>query len=134
MARTDHARQSVTACAIRTRSRPRWSRCSARDIETFVFHDDNFFVPGKRRNLERFHALADALERRGIGRFATVVKARPTVDPEVFRVLRDRLQAIRVYVGIETDSEQGLETLRELPAAACMPTGSSPAIERCVAA
>jgi len=84
-----------------------------RGIEIFVFHDDNFFVPGKRRNLERFHALADALERRGIGRFATVVKARPTdVDLEVFRVLRDRLQAIRVYVGIETDSEQGLQTLR----------------------
>src|SRR6202008_3038239 len=34
----------------------------ARNIEIFVFHDDNFFVPGKRRNLERFHALADALE------------------------------------------------------------------------
>jgi radical SAM superfamily enzyme YgiQ (UPF0313 family) len=85
----------------------------ARGIEVFVFHDDNFFVPGKRRNLERFHALADALERRGIGRFATVVKARPTdVDREVFTVLRDRLQAIRVYVGIETDSEQGLKTLQ----------------------
>jgi len=85
----------------------------SRGIEIFVFHDDNFFVPGKRRNLERFHALADALERRGIGRFATVVKARPTdVDHEVFQVLRDRLQAIRVYVGIETDSEQGLQTLR----------------------
>lgn len=84
-----------------------------RGIEIFVFHDDNFFVPGKRRNLERFHALADALERHGIGRFATVVKARPTdVDREVFMVLRDRLQAIRVYVGIETDSEQGLKTLR----------------------
>ena len=84
-----------------------------RGIEIFVFHDDNFFVPGKRRNLERFHALADALEQRGIGRFATVVKARPTdVDLEVFKVLRDRLKAIRVYVGIETDSEQGLQTLR----------------------
>lgn len=85
----------------------------SRGIEIFVFHDDNFFVPGKRRNLERFNELADALERRGIGRFATVVKARPTdVDREVFTVLRDRLQAIRVYVGIETDSEQGLKTLR----------------------
>jgi radical SAM superfamily enzyme YgiQ (UPF0313 family) len=84
-----------------------------RGIEIFVFHDDNFFVPGKRRNFERFNALADALERRGMGRFATVVKARPTdVDREVFTVLRDRLQAIRVYVGIETDSEQGLKTLR----------------------
>jgi hypothetical protein len=84
-----------------------------RNIEIFVSHDDNFFVPGRRRNLDRFHALADALERRGIGKFATVVKARPTdVDLEVFTVLRERLKAIRVYVGIETDSEQGLKTLR----------------------
>jgi len=49
---------------------------------------------------------------------ATVVKARPTdVDREVFRVLRDRLHAIRIYVGIETDSEQGLNTLRRWGAA-----------------
>jgi anaerobic magnesium-protoporphyrin IX monomethyl ester cyclase len=84
-----------------------------RDIEIFVFHDDNFFAPGKRRNLERFHALADALERRGIGKFATVIKARPTdVDLEVFTVLRERLKAIRVDVTIQTDSEQGLKALR----------------------
>jgi anaerobic magnesium-protoporphyrin IX monomethyl ester cyclase len=84
-----------------------------RGIEIFVFHDDNFFVPGHRKNKERFHALADALERQGIGRFATVVKARPTdVDREVFEVLRDRLQCIRCYIGVETDSDQGLDTLR----------------------
>jgi anaerobic magnesium-protoporphyrin IX monomethyl ester cyclase len=84
-----------------------------RGIEIFVFHDDNFFVPGHRKNKERFEALADALERQGIGRFATVVKARPTdVDREVFRVLRDRLQCIRCYIGVETDSDQGLDTLR----------------------
>jgi radical SAM superfamily enzyme YgiQ (UPF0313 family) len=50
----------------------------ARGIDIFVFHDDNFFVPGHKKNIERFSALADALERRGIGEFATVVKARPT--------------------------------------------------------
>jgi anaerobic magnesium-protoporphyrin IX monomethyl ester cyclase len=84
-----------------------------RGIDIFVFHDDNFFVPGHKKNRERFSALADALEARGIGRFATVVKARPTdVDPEVFRILRHRLQCIRVYIGIETDADQGLETLR----------------------
>jgi radical SAM superfamily enzyme YgiQ (UPF0313 family) len=83
-----------------------------RGIEIFVFHDDNFFVPGHRRNAERFLALADALETRGIARFATVVKARPTdVDEQVFRILRDRLHCIRVYVGVETDADQGLETL-----------------------
>ncbi len=83
-----------------------------RGIEIFVFHDDNFFVPSARRNLERINALADAVEERGIGRFGVVVKARPNdVDREVFRVLRDRLYALRVYVGIETDADQGLVTL-----------------------
>ncbi|HEX2573323.1 MAG TPA: radical SAM protein [Polyangia bacterium] len=83
-----------------------------RGVEVFVFHDDNFFLPGHRRNVERLSALADALEARGIGRFATVVKARPTdVDPEVFRILRHRLHCIRTYVGVETDADQGLMTL-----------------------
>ena len=84
-----------------------------RGVDIFVFHDDNFFVPGHRRNKERFSALADALDLRGIGRFATVVKARPTdTDPEVFRILKERLHCIRVYIGIETDADQGLATLR----------------------
>ncbi|HET9932318.1 MAG TPA: radical SAM protein [Polyangiaceae bacterium] len=85
----------------------------ARGIDIFVFHDDNFFVPGHKKNAARFSALADALERRQIGPFATVVKARPTdVDPLVFEILRRRLNCIRVYIGIETDADQGLETLR----------------------
>lgn len=83
-----------------------------RGIDIFVFHDDNFFVPGHKRNAHRFSALADALETRGMGPFATVVKARPTdVNPEVFSLLQERLHCIRVYVGIETDADQGLETL-----------------------
>ncbi|AKV00371.1 Radical SAM domain protein [Labilithrix luteola] len=84
-----------------------------RGIDIFVFHDDNFFVPGHRKNIDRFNALADALERRGIGDFATVVKARPTdVTPAVFEVLKKRLRAIRCYIGIETDADQGLSTLQ----------------------
>src|SRR5262249_24919340 len=59
-----------------------------------------------------FSALADALDAQGVERFATVVKARPTdVDPEVFRILKDRLHCIRVYIGVETDTDQGLHTL-----------------------
>ncbi len=84
-----------------------------RGIDIFVFHDDNFFVPGHKKNRERLSALADALEARKIGHFATVVKARPTdVDPEVFRILKERLHCIRVYIGIETDADQGLKTLK----------------------
>jgi len=85
----------------------------SRGIDIFVFHDDNFFVPGHRKNIERFSALADVLERRGIGNFATVVKARPTdVTPAVFAVLKERLRCIRCYIGIETDADQGLSTLQ----------------------
>jgi radical SAM superfamily enzyme YgiQ (UPF0313 family) len=81
-----------------------------RDI--FVFHDDNFFLPRPEGSLARITALADALERRGVGRFATVVKARPNdVTEEVFRAMRDRLGCIRVFLGVESDSEQGLTTL-----------------------
>jgi len=84
-----------------------------RGVDVFVFHDDNFFVPGHRQNRERFAALADALEKNGIGEFATVVKARPTdCDPQVFEILKRRLRCIRVYIGIETDADQGLRTLR----------------------
>ncbi|MBX3231522.1 MAG: cobalamin-dependent protein [Labilithrix sp.] len=84
-----------------------------RGIDVFVFHDDNFFVPGHKKNIERFNALADALERRGIGEFATVVKARPTdVTLPVFEVLKTRLKCIRCYIGIETDADQGLSTLQ----------------------
>lgn len=84
-----------------------------RGVDIFVFHDDNFFVPGHKKNRERFSALADALEKHGVGPFASVVKARPTdCDPEVFRILKERLNCIRVYIGIETDTDQGLDTLQ----------------------
>jgi len=84
-----------------------------RGIDIFVFHDDNFFVPGHKKNAARFSALADAIEQRGMDPFATLVKARPTdVDPNVFEILRRRLHCIRVYIGIETDADQGLQTLR----------------------
>ncbi len=82
-------------------------------IDIFVFHDDNFFIPNHGKSLARLHALADAAEAEGLRNFATVVKARPNdVHPEVFRVLVERLGCIRCYVGIETDADQGLVTLR----------------------
>ena len=84
-----------------------------RGVRIFVFHDDNFLPPGHARALERIDALADALARRGVGRIACVVKARPNdVTPEIFTALRDRLGLVRVFLGIESDSTQGLSTLR----------------------
>jgi len=83
-----------------------------RGVEIFIFHDDNFFVPGREASLRRVHALADELERLKCPRFATVVKARPTdVDPELFLAMKERLGLVRLYLGVETDSEQGLKTL-----------------------
>jgi hypothetical protein len=85
----------------------------ARGIEIFVFQDDNFFWPMAEASLARIHALADALEARGVRRYATVVKARPNdVDRQVFSALVHRLHCIRAYVGLETNSPAGLLTLR----------------------
>ena len=82
-------------------------------VDIFVFHDDNFFIPSHEKSLARIHALADALEAEGLRGYATVVKARPNdVHPDVFRALVERLHCIRCYVGIETDADQGLVTLR----------------------
>jgi len=84
-----------------------------RGIDIFIFHDDNFFVPSRRRSLERVHALGDALDTRGVGRIGTVIKSRPSdVDPELFGAMRDRLGCVRVFLGVETDADQGLETLQ----------------------
>lgn len=84
-----------------------------RGIDIFVFHDDNFFIPNHAKSLARLNALADAIEALGMRNFATVVKARPNdVTPEVFHVLTERLRCIRCYIGVETDADQGLVTLR----------------------
>jgi radical SAM superfamily enzyme YgiQ (UPF0313 family) len=84
----------------------------ARGIEIFVFQDDNFFLPRPSASLARIHGLADALEARGVRRFATVVKARADdVRKEVFGPLVERLHVIRAYVGIESHSGSGLVTL-----------------------
>jgi anaerobic magnesium-protoporphyrin IX monomethyl ester cyclase len=84
-----------------------------RGIDIFLFHDDNFFLPGARQSLERIHALADGLRARGVSRFATIVKARPTdLEDEVVGALSERLGCIRCFLGVETNSTQGLLTLQ----------------------
>ncbi len=83
-----------------------------RRTEIFIFHDDNFLLPGERGSLDRIDRLAKALGQRGMGRFASVVKARPTdLTPAVLEALVARLGLVRVYLGVETDSAQGLRTL-----------------------
>ncbi|MBI2391998.1 MAG: cobalamin B12-binding domain-containing protein [Deltaproteobacteria bacterium] len=82
-----------------------------RGARMLVFHDDDFFTRDAARDLERMTALRDALRARGVHDVALVVKARPDdVDPKVFAVLRE-IGLLRVYLGIEAGSTQGLKTL-----------------------
>jgi radical SAM superfamily enzyme YgiQ (UPF0313 family) len=83
-----------------------------RKIEIFIFHDDNFFLPNHAQTLKRINALGNQLDQRGVRNVATIVKARPDdLDPVVISAMRDCLGLIRVYIGIETNSDQGLLTL-----------------------
>jgi radical SAM superfamily enzyme YgiQ (UPF0313 family) len=82
-----------------------------RGARMFVFHDDDFFTRDAARDLARLTALRDALRRRGVTDIATVVKARPDdVDARVFDVLSE-IGLLRVYLGVEAGSTQGLRTL-----------------------
>jgi radical SAM superfamily enzyme YgiQ (UPF0313 family) len=83
-----------------------------RRAEIFIFHDDNFFLPREADSLRRIEALADAVERRGLRRFATVVKARPNdVTETVFRTMRERFGLLRLFLGVESSTHQGCRTL-----------------------
>ena len=82
-----------------------------RGVRIFNFHDDNFFLPDARRNIERFEAIRERLDHEGVGRIALQIKARPdSVDVETFSLL-GRMGLFRVFLGIETDSPAGLRTL-----------------------
>ncbi len=81
---------------------------SARGVRLFVFHDDNFFVPSPARNIERYTRLQDLLLARGMDDIALVIKCRPNdVHEELFALLKS-MGMIRAYVGIETNSDEGV--------------------------
>ena len=82
-----------------------------RGVRLFVFHDDNFFLPHRQRNLDRYSHFARLLREEGLSDVALVVKCRPNdVDPDLFRLLKET-GLIRVYVGIETNSGEGIVSL-----------------------
>jgi radical SAM superfamily enzyme YgiQ (UPF0313 family) len=82
-----------------------------RGIRLFVFHDDNFLVPSLAANLSRYEQMAGLLRREGLGDIGLVVKCRPhDVHPELLGLLRS-MGLIRAYVGIETNSGEGLVSL-----------------------
>lgn len=82
-----------------------------RGIRLFVFHDDNFFVPSLNANLSRYGELADLIDRAGLSDIGMVVKCRPhDVSPALLDLMRS-LGVIRAYVGIETNSSEGMVSL-----------------------
>src|ERR1043166_1532141 len=82
-----------------------------RGVRLFVFHDDNFFVPAVAKNVERYRLLRELLDGAGMRDIGLVIKCRPNdVDPELFRQLK-AMGMIRAYVGIETNSDEGVVSL-----------------------
>lgn len=82
-----------------------------RGARMFVFHDDDFFTRDAAHDLARVTALRDELRARSVNDVALVVKARPDdVDERVFAVLRE-IGLLRVYLGIESGSTDGLRVL-----------------------
>ena len=82
-----------------------------RGIRVFVFQDDNFFLPTVRPNLERYRRFAGLLRDEEMSDIGLVIKCRPNdVDPELFSLLKSA-GLIRAYVGIETNSDEGIVSL-----------------------
>jgi anaerobic magnesium-protoporphyrin IX monomethyl ester cyclase len=82
-----------------------------RGIRLFLFHDDNFFLPTVVSNLARYERIADLLAREGMTDIGLVIKCRPNdVDSELFELLKS-MGLVRAYVGIETNSEEGIVSL-----------------------
>jgi len=83
----------------------------ARGVRLFNFHDDNFFLPDARQNLERFRALKRRLDGLGVGRIGIQVKARPdSVRLDVVEALM-ALGLFRVFLGVESAAVAGLKAL-----------------------
>ncbi len=77
----------------------------------FCFHDENFFLPKPARTLERLRAIRSELDLRDVGEIGLVAKCRPDeLSPELLTEARE-MGLIRVYVGIENGSQNGLDHL-----------------------
>jgi anaerobic magnesium-protoporphyrin IX monomethyl ester cyclase len=78
----------------------------------FCFHDETLFLPKPEQTLRRLGAIGDLLRERRVGRIAVVGKARPdAVEPGLLRALHERFGLMRLYIGIENWSANGLAHL-----------------------
>jgi len=82
-----------------------------RGVTVFIFHDDDFIHPDRKEAVTRCQAILEDAEKRIGAPFAFVIKCRPdNVDEPLFRYLKAK-GLVRVYLGIETNSEIGMHTL-----------------------
>jgi len=82
-----------------------------RGVRLFVFHDDNFFLPSLAGNMARYERFAQLLRAGGMTDIALVIKCRPNdVHRELFELLKS-IGLVRAYVGIETNSGEGIISL-----------------------
>jgi len=81
------------------------------NVRVFVFHDDDFIHPDRKEALKRCRLILEKAEREMGVPMAFVIKCRPdNVDKELFCYLKSK-GLVRVYVGIESNSEAGIKTL-----------------------
>ena len=86
-----------------------------RGVRLFQFHDDNFLLPTRDANLERFRTIKSALLEDNVNpdTIALLIKARPdNVNDEDVVVLLKELGVVGVFLGVENASETGLKALR----------------------
>jgi anaerobic magnesium-protoporphyrin IX monomethyl ester cyclase len=82
-----------------------------RRVRLFVFQDDNFFLPAVAPNLARYERFKELLSKKGMTDIGIVIKCRPNdVDRGLFELL-ESIGLIRAYVGIETNSDEGVVSL-----------------------
>jgi radical SAM superfamily enzyme YgiQ (UPF0313 family) len=82
-----------------------------RGVRIFVFQDDNFFLPTVAPNIKRYRRFAELMREAGLENVGLVIKCRPNdVDEELFTLLKS-MGLIRAYVGIETNSDEGIVSL-----------------------
>ena len=83
----------------------------AEGVRIFNFHDDNFVLDNRRLMFDRIDRMRRTLKRRGVGRIAFSMKARPD---EIDRGLLEPLVEMglfRVFLGIEAGTAQALVQL-----------------------
>ncbi|MEJ2719656.1 MAG: cobalamin-dependent protein [bacterium] len=82
-----------------------------RGVRLFVFEDDNFFLPAVGANIARYERFAELLSEEGMTDIGLVIKCRPNdVDRGLFELLKS-IGLVRAYVGIETNSGEGIVSL-----------------------